>query len=127
MSATSKTRQELIALLTPKVTSFECEGVTIYCIPMTESKRCVRFTQFISDDGKVSDDYIDNQRAITIIDHVCDAEGHLLFTDKDLDLINGMDNRLLEKWYYAIESLFVEKKERAASKDTEDTSEKTTD
>ena len=59
-------------------------GQTIHVKKMTEVKRTRRAASMFDKEGEIQEKYRERARIYTIIDHVCDEDGELLFSEKDI-------------------------------------------
>ena len=70
-------------------------GSTVYCKKMSELKRTRRAVSMF-DGEEISDKYRERARVLTIIDHLCDEEGKMLFTEKDIPSLMDVQSDVLD-------------------------------
>ena len=85
MSLTKKALLDAVIAKTEKPHNLgEYFGQTVYVKKMSEVKRTRRAASMFDKDGEINDKWRERARIYTIIDHVCDEAGELIFTEKDV-------------------------------------------
>jgi hypothetical protein len=100
----SVTRESLFADLAIVVKSVKVLGKLLHVRPISEVRRSARSAEAFDDKGNLRKEFADRRRIYAIIDHVCDSDGELLFTDRDIDKIAEMDSMVVDSYYDAITS-----------------------
>ena len=77
-------------------------GMALFCKKMSELKRSRRASSMFTKEGEISDNYREKARVYTVIDHVCDEEGKLLFTEKDIPSLMELQSDVLDTLSEAI-------------------------
>ena len=98
----SLTRKALLDEIKCEVKSEVVEGKVMHCRPISEVKRSQRNAEAFDDKGELRDSYLEKRRIYTIIDHLCDADGNLLFSERDIPALAESDSMRLDLWYAAV-------------------------
>ena len=120
MSLTKKTLLDAFKQDPPHLLG-EFFGVEVYVKPITEFARSRRMSQmFDHKKGEPRKDALERSRGLTIVDHVCDADGNLLFSEKEVTDIMASDASKLDTLIVAIEEWMEDRvgKHQAKSKNS---------
>ena len=107
----SLTRKALLDELKTEVKSEVVDGKVVYCKAISEVKRTQRNAEAFDDKGELRPEYMQRRRIYTIIDHLCDADRNLLFSERDIPALSEADSIRLDRWYAVIVKLVGEENE----------------
>lgn len=99
----SLTRELFLSELAIKPVEVEVGGVVVYVKPVSELKRSQRAAQMFDKKGEIDQKYLEKRRVLAIIDHLCDENGEMLFTEKDIKDLQELDSVQIDPYYQAIE------------------------
>ena len=104
----SLTRELFLSELTIKPVEVEVGGVVMYVKPVSELKRSQRAAQMLDKKGEIDSKYLEKRRVLALIDHLCDENGEMLFTEKDIKDLQELDSVQIDPYYQAIENALGE-------------------
>lgn len=104
----SLTRESLLENLNIEVVETLVGDVVMYVKPMTELKRSTRAAQMFTNSGELDPKFMAKRRIYTIIDHLCDKDGEMLFSEKDMKLLFELDGKKLDAYFVAISNAIGE-------------------
>ena len=103
MSLTKKALLDAVIAQTDKPHELgEFFGQVIHVKKMSEVRRTRRAASMFDKDGEIQDKYRERARLYTIIDHVCNEEGELIFTEKDVASLQEAQADVLDSIVEAI-------------------------
>jgi len=104
----SLTRELFLKELVIKPVKVEIGGVVFYVRPMSEIARSKRAASMFDKQGNIDPAYVEKRRVINLIDHLCDENGEMLFTEKDVKALQELDSFKIDPYFQAIESVLGE-------------------
>jgi len=104
----SLTRELLIESLNIEVIETLVGDVVMYVKPMSELKRSTRASQMFTSNGDIDPKFMAKRRIYTIIDHLCDKDGEMLFTERDIKLLLDLDGKKLDAYFVAVSNAIGE-------------------
>lgn len=103
MSLTKKALLEAVIAKTEKPHELgEFFGQKVLVKKMSEVKRTRRAASMFDKNGEIQEKYRERARIYTIIDHICDESGELVFSEKDIPAWQNAQADVLDELVEAI-------------------------